>query len=41
MTKIEELQKELDDLKEQEYKEMISKHYPEFKAMEGKFSVIW
>jgi hypothetical protein len=33
----EQLQKKLNAIEEQEYKEMIAKHYPEFKKLEGKY----
>jgi len=34
--KKEELQKQLDEIKKQEEKELVDKHYPEFKKFEGK-----
>jgi CCR4-NOT transcriptional regulation complex NOT5 subunit len=33
----EQLQKQLDAIAKQEQKEMIEKHYPEFKKLEGAF----
>jgi len=33
--KKEELQKQLDEIKKQEEKELVDKHYPEFKKFEG------